>query len=135
MIVIDSSALAKYLLREECWEEVEKYLLKPTYSVNHIVKEVSNAIWKHTVIRKYIPRSTALTVYSQLKKLIEEEIIVLEPQEKYIDKAFNIAIDNNITIYDALYIAQALKYGKLLTSDKKQAEVAESLNVKTFLIT
>lgn len=135
MIVIDSSTLAKYLLREEGWREVEKYLLKPTCSVEHMVKEVLNAVWKHTTIHKYISKNTALTIYSLLKKLIDEGIIVLEPQEKYVSKAFRIAIDNNITIYDALYIAQALEYGKLLTSDTRQAKVAEKLGVKTILIT
>jgi len=135
VIVIDSSALAKYLLREEGWEEVEKHLLKPVYSVDHLVKEVSNAIWKHTVIRRYISKTTASTIYSQLKRLVDEGIIVLEAQEKYIDKAFDIAIENSITIYDALYIAQALKYGELLTSDRRQAEVAERLGVKTIVIT
>ena len=135
MIVIDSSALAKYLLREEGWEEVEKHLLKLVYSVDHLVKEVSNAIWKHTVIRRYISKTTALTIYGQLKRLVDEGIIVLEAQERFIDKAFNIAIKNSITIYDALYIAQALKYGELLTSDIRQAEVAEKLGVKTIVIT
>ena len=134
MIVIDSSALAKYLLREEGWRGVEKYLLKPTYSIDHIVKEVSNAIWKHAIVHGYISKDMALNVYSLLKRLIEEEIIVLETQEKYIDKAIEIALDNKITVYDALYIAQTISYGELVTSDKVQAIVAEKYGIRVNIV-
>lgn len=134
MIVIDSSALAKYLLREEGWRGVEKYLLKPTYSIDHIVKEVSNAIWKHAIVHGYISKDMALNVYSLLKRLIEEEIIVLETQEKYIDKAIEIALDNKITVYDALYIAQAINYDELVTSDKVQAIVAEKYGIRVNIV-
>ncbi len=134
MIVIDSSALAKYLLREEGWRGVEKYLLKPTYSIDHIVKEVSNAIWKHAIVHGYISKDMALNVYSLLKRLIEEEIIVLETQEKYIDKAIEIALDNKITVYDALYIAQAINYDELVTSDKVQAIVAEKYGISVNIV-
>jgi len=134
VIVIDSSALAKYLLREEGWRGVEKYLLKPTYSIDHIVKEVSNAIWKHAIVHGYISKDMALNVYSLLKRLIEEEIIVLETQEKYIDKAIEIALDNKITVYDALYIAQAINYDELVTSDKVQAIVAEKYGISVNIV-
>ena len=46
MIVIGASALAKHLLREEDWGSIEKYLVRAVYSVDLIVKEVTNAIWK-----------------------------------------------------------------------------------------
>ncbi|MEL9940659.1 MAG: type II toxin-antitoxin system VapC family toxin [Ignisphaera sp.] len=136
MIVIDASALAKYLLREEGWREVESLLLQsPIYSIDHVVKEVANAIWRHTTLHRYISSDMALAVFSQLKKLVDEKIIVLETQERYIDKAFSIALDNSISIYDALYIAQALENKrKLLTSDRIQADVANKLGVEAILI-
>jgi len=134
VIVIDSSALAKYLLREEGWRGVEKYLLKPTYSIDHVVKEVSNAIWKHAIVHGYISKGMALNVYSLLKRLIEEEVIVLETQEKYIDKAIEIALDNKITVYDALYIAQAINYGELVTSDKVQSIVAKKYGIRVNIV-
>ncbi|MEM0027605.1 MAG: type II toxin-antitoxin system VapC family toxin [Ignisphaera sp.] len=135
MIVIDASALAKYLLREEGWRVVESYLLQPVYSVDHVVKEVANAIWKHAVLHRYISNDMALAIFSQLKKLIDEKIIIIEPQERYIDKAFSIALDNSISVYDALYIAQALENRReLLTSDSRQANIANKLGIKTILI-
>ncbi len=69
-----------------------------------------------------------------LKKLIDENIIILEDQWIYLDKALEIAIVYGLTIYDSLYIAQALKRGELLTSDDKQAKIADILGVKVFRV-
>ena len=46
MIVIDASSLAKYVLHEENWEKVGKFIKKrrPLYSIDHIIKEVGNAL-------------------------------------------------------------------------------------------
>ncbi len=134
MIVIDASALAKYLLREENWEAVEDYLLKKVYSLDLAVKEVANAIWKHVVVRKVITADMGLNIYRQLRRLVHENIVVLESQDRYIDKAVELALEHNITVYDSLYIAQALKYGELLTGDEKQASISEKLGINTHYI-
>lgn len=46
MIVVDASALIKYLLHEDGWEQVSIYLRerRPLYTVDHVLKECSNAI-------------------------------------------------------------------------------------------
>lgn len=130
MIVIDASALIKYLLKEPGREVVERYLIAGTCSVDHLVKEVSNAIWKHTTLYRRISEENARALFAALFKLIEEKIVLIEPQEKYVHQAFEIALNNEITIYDALYIAQAkANNAKLLTSDKKQANVARGLGI------
>ena len=134
MIVIDASSLAKYLLREEGWELIEEYLIKGVCSVDHIVKEVANAVWKHVVVRRVISVDLGLRVFEELKRLINEGIVKLESQLMYIDRAMEIALNHSIPFYDALYIAQALRYGELLTSDKRQADVARSLGVKVYFV-
>ncbi len=134
MIVIDASTLAKYLLKEEGWLSVEEYLLEGVRSVDLVVKEVANAIWKHVVVHKMVSIDIGLELYKQLKKLVEENVIVLESQEKYLDKAVEIALNYGVTIYDSLYIAQALRYEELLTSDKRQAGIARKLGVKVHRI-
>ena len=131
MLVIDASSLSKYLLKEENWREVRKYLVMGVYSVDHIIMEVSNAIWKHTVLFNRITKDTAMVLHEQLKRMIEEEILILEPENLYVDKAFKISLNHKITFYDSIYLAQALKYGELLTSDQKQAEISKKLNIKT----
>jgi predicted nucleic acid-binding protein len=60
-----------------------------------------------------------------------ENNLILEPEEKYIDKALNIALEAGITIYDSLYITLALdKRTPLLTLDRKQRDTALKLGVK-----
>lgn len=130
--MIDASALAKFLLREPGYREVKQYLAEDTvYSIDQVVKEVSNAIWKHTVLFKRLRKEDAKECYTALTKLIEGKVIIIEPQGKYIDQAFEIALKHEITVYDALYIAQAqTKNAKLLTSDKTQSITAEKLGIK-----
>ncbi len=137
MIVIDASTLTKYILHEENWETISTYIkkMKPLYSIDHIIKEVGNAIWKHCYLRRIIKQDEAIRLYKALLKLIEKEVIILEPETKYIETALQIALQNGITLYDSLYLAQAQKQGELLTSDKKQAEIAIRLNIKVHLIT
>lgn len=130
MSVIDSSALIKYLLREPGRKVVEHYLIAGVHSVDHLVKEVSNAIWKHAVLHKRISKKSARDLYMVLLKLIESGIIVVEPQEKYLKEAFEIALNHETTVYDSLYIAQAkANHMELVTSDRRQADIARHLGV------
>jgi len=133
VIVIDASSLAKYLLRERGWESVERYLVKDVCSIDLVIKEVANAIWKHAVIRHILSTDQAFQVYNALIKLVNE-VIVIERQDKYVNKAMEISLSYGITIYDSLYIAQALRYKELLTSDKTQADVAKELGIHVYYV-
>jgi len=127
VIVIDSSAFSKFLLREENWEKVIPYLdpsLEP-HTVDMLTIETTNVIWKY--MRKYrlITREQAIGLYKQMRKLIEEEVIILEPSEKYLREALEIAVDYDLPIYDSLFLAQARNLkAKLITSDRRQRDVA-----------
>ena len=134
MIVIDASSLAKYLLKEQGWSEVETHLELGVASVDHVIKEVSNAIWKHAVVRKVIPREKALEVFKSLLRLVEEGVVVLEDEERYLAEAFKISLDADLTLYDSLYVALALELGTLLTSDERQASIARRLGVEVLYI-
>ncbi len=137
MIVVDASALTKYVLHEENWDTIAIYIrrMRPLYSVDHIIKEVGNAIWRHCNLRKVIREDEATRLYKAFMKLVETGVIVLEPETSYTLTALQIALQQGITLYDSLYLAQAQKYGELLTSDKRQAEVAVKLNIKVHLVT
>ncbi len=136
MIVIDASSVTKYVLKEENWKEVKDYLLyNDVISIDLMLKEVLNAIWKHCTILKTISLEIAYAKKNILMKMITEEIIKIEAQDKYLDLAFNLAMKNRITIYDALYIAQAIeKQTELLTSNEKQAKIAEKHGIHTIFI-
>lgn len=135
MIVIDASTLAKFILREENWERVYEVLSKETISVDHVVKEVANAIWKYYSIYKACSLDVAVKRFQLLRKIIDEELVSLESELKYLDKAFEIAAQNDISVYDALYIAQAITRSiPLATSDKRQADIAEKIKVQVVYI-
>lgn len=52
----------------------------------------------------------------------------LVDEEDLMDQAFELALEHNITVSDALYIALALKLKEpLLAFDQTQAKVAENL--------
>jgi len=86
VIVVDASALAKYILYEEGWDRVALYVsgMRPLHSVNHIVKEVGNALWKH-----YLQRTTDSNTVLRLKDLRRAELLPYvesagELQERYL---------------------------------------------------
>ncbi len=136
MIVIDASALTKYILHEEDWERISAFIKKrrPLYSVDHIVKEVGNAIWRHCWLREVIDKTKAIKLYQAFLELINTGVIIIEPEVNYVQTALQIALEHGITLYDSLYIAQAQKHGELLTSDRRQAKVATELGIKIHLI-
>ena len=131
-MVIDASSLAKYILREDNWKKVREYLLNEPYSLTLALAEVSNAIWKHHVLYKEISDEDAKTMFNALKKL--KDVVIFEPFEKYLEDAMKISIEEKITIYDALYLAQARKFSSLLTSDEKQWKVAKKMGINAEFI-
>jgi predicted nucleic acid-binding protein len=129
VIVIDASVLAGFLRKGPCWENLANYM-KNVISVDLIVKEVSNVLWKDYYVRKSVDKDTVLELYRLMKSLLGVNIL-LENEEKYLDDAFEIAILMGVSIYDALYIAQAKKNKlPLITLDMKQKEAAEKVGVE-----
>ena len=137
MIVIDSSAFSKFLMKEEGWEKVIPYLdprLEP-HAVDMLTIETTNVIWKY--MRKYrlITREQALGLYEQMTKLVREEVVILEPSEKYLQEALKIAMDYDLPIYDSLFLTQARNLrAELITSDKRQEEVAREIGIEATYI-
>ncbi|RLI89530.1 MAG: PIN domain nuclease [Archaeoglobales archaeon] len=132
MKVIDASSLAKYILREDNWDKVRAYLLNEPYSLTLALAEVSSAIWKHCLLYKKASYEEAKTMFNALKKL--GDVVIFEPFEKYLEDAMEISIEEGITVYDALYLAQAKVFGCLLTSDEKQWEIANKTGIQSEFI-
>ncbi len=137
MKVIDASVLAKYVLMEPGWNNVRDMLLnnRPLLSIPLIIKEVTNAIWKQSHLKKHISHNSAHELLKSLLRIFETKVIQLESQDKYLEPALSISLKHGIAIYDSLYIAQARKRrAQLVTSDVKQAQVAESEKIKVMLL-
>ena len=129
--VIDSSALAVFLLKEEGWKRMREILREKPYTIELAIKEVANSIWKRVKLLKDIDENKALTILGDLLKL-RRTALRIEPQDIYLTQALEIALKNDATIYDSLFIAQALtKKAILVTSDKKQAEIANRLGIRS----
>ncbi len=133
MIVVDASALSAFILKEPGWEALSKYLTYST-SVDHVVKEVSNAIWKAYKVRNLIGKDIAIKLYKILKSMINTNVI-LEPEEVFMDKAFEIALETGLTVYDSLYVALALERKlPLLTLDERQGKVAKEMGIEVVML-
>jgi predicted nucleic acid-binding protein len=118
--VIDSSALIKYVSREEGWEIVETHIKEGCVTLELAIKETANALVKK-VLKNEVATETAKKIIAHLPKIVR-----IVPQTEHFSKAVEIATKYKITIYDALFIALAVNFGQpLLTSDKKQAEISE----------
>jgi len=126
--VIDASSLAKYILREDNWEEIRKYLEDEVYSLNLALIEISNAIWKHHVLYTRISKEEAMVAFEAAKIL--KDVIIFESFENHLGNAMKISSENKIPVYDALYISQAHKHGKMVTSDKLQRDVAHKMKIE-----
>lgn len=133
MIVIDASAIAKYVLKEEHWEQVRGYLTAEPRSLDLALAEVSNAIWKHQVIYRKISSSEATVLFKVLQKL-GADVLILESFAGYLRGATEIAVKEKLTIYDALYIVQAQRYGHFVTSDDFQRKIAVKLGLDVVFI-
>ena len=135
MIIVDSSVLAKYVLRENDWDAVERHLaVSKSVTCDLALKEVANTIWKHMVIFKSYSKKVALEKFVVLNKLARN-VLDIEDEGMYFREAFEIALKTGLTVYDAVFIAQALKHrASLLTSDEKQADVARTLGIDVIFI-
>jgi predicted nucleic acid-binding protein len=133
VIVIDASAIAKYVLREGHWEQVRDHLKPEPCSLDLALAEVANAIWKHQVIYGRISSREATLLFEALQKL-GADVLVLESFEGYLRGATEIAVKEKLTIYDALYIVQAQKYGHFVTSDDLQRKIAVKLGLDVVFI-
>ncbi len=130
--MVDASVISAFILKEPGWRNLTDYLLK-CLTVDHALKEVSNAIWKARM-RKLISIDDAEKKFTAFRKLVGVNI-ELFPEDKLIDVAFKIALEEDITVYDALYIALAeRKKATLITLDKRQAEISKRRKVDVKLI-
>ncbi len=132
-ITIDTSALVAYLLEEEGSQKIRELLSEGVQSLPLLIKESCNAVLEARR-QKRISREESEKILEAIRTLSEANIKML-PQENFISDAFKIASENNLTIYDSLYIALARNPGSSLASkDKRQIEIAEKLGVKIFKV-
>jgi predicted nucleic acid-binding protein len=119
-IVIDASVATKWFIPERNSDRALRLrglcldgtleIMAPTL----IYYEVANALRFHPYHR--LSEVELLKAITALKNMQ----IAVEPAVKTWSKAFEISIINDISIYDAIYLATSLSFGaKLITSDRE----------------
>lgn len=132
--VVDSSVIAKFLLKEAGWRSIEPILLGRPYTLDLAIKEVANAIWRRARLLRDISPGKALTLLDDLLDM-RRHVLRVDDQSQYLPRALEIALGQGITVYDALFIAQAIaRKARFVTADKMQYEASLRLGVEAELI-
>ena len=127
--MLDASILAQTVVKEEYTELALRLIgrLESIYAPPLILYEIGNALV--TLVRRgFITKGDALRKFKSLTA-----IPTLNIKEPTLDKAIEIAVELQITLYDASYLALALEIGvPFITADRelyeKGREVAETIH-------
>ena len=137
--VLDSSILAKLVLNEsdskEARSEVASFLKKgcTLCTVDIAFAECLNVLWKHTNLLKDLTVEETGLAVEDLTKLYGGFAVTLTIELK--DAAMHIAISQNLTVYDALFIAAAQKMSATLFTADRNLCAKASKQVKSKLLT
>ena len=130
-VILDSSVIAAIFFKEDSSEKAE--MAAENYkliTVDLAIAEVANVAWKRVV---FFDESKEIALKA-LRRGIDFITSVCEviSTQKLLEDAFEIAIEDKITIYDSLFIAASERENvPLLTTDRKLYEKVKSKrNVK-----
>ena len=84
------------------------------------MKEVLNTIWRDYYVRRAISLDTAMRLQQVLSSMIGINVLV-EPEEKYISRKFEIAVKTGMAVHDILYMALAVEKNALVNTANTDA--------------
>jgi len=124
-IVADSSALAAVIMEEEGWEQIASILSENiVYSVDFAWTECTNVLWK----------ARAPERVERLKKTMDL-VDRFKSSADYVNNALEISLEENIPIYDAIFVELAREEAAgLITRDARQGKVARKWEVDVILL-
>jgi len=130
--VIDTTVIAAYILKEPGWEKLAD-LLMHAVTVDMAIKESLNAVWK-TYARGRISEESAKAKAKALLELAKSGLEIVD-EKTLLKRAFEISCSENLSVYDALFLALAESKDALLyTLDEEQAEKAKKLAIRVKVI-
>ncbi|QXJ28592.1 Toxin 1, PIN domain [Saccharolobus shibatae B12] len=116
--------MAKFVTKEKGWEKITE-ILKDAETSDFALVEVSNVVWKKTVLTRELTEQDAIKAVTIIRYYLPQ-LLILNKSIDVIERAIEISIKEKIPIYDSLYIALAERKGsKLVTGDRKQHEIAK----------
>jgi len=133
-IVLDSSVIAALFFREELSDTVEEIVegYQEYYTVSQAYSEVANVAWKRIKIHGEDEEISK----QALKNAIEfiERICEVVDNKLVLNQAFELAVKYGVTVYDALFIALAIKLEeKLITTDRRLYNMIRSTDLERFV--
>ena len=118
-LVLDSSVIAAIFFKEEASERAEEVSENHDLTTIDIaVPEVANVAWKRVIFFNE-PREITLIALNRCIDFIMNVCKTVASQE-LLENAFEIAVSDRITVYDALFVAASERENApLLTLDEK----------------
>ncbi len=117
------------LIRERPQDAVEKLIEGTTIYLAYY--ELGNALWRECLLLKRISIGEAEISLDLMYSILDHMQIAYIDNETGND-VLQTAHNCNLTFYDAAYLIEAKKSGKILiTDDTKLAKAAEKLGIKT----
>ena len=127
MPVIDSSVYASVVVKDEFYENCKKYMTVRKATLDLAFAEAGNVVWKHVKMGRIKPED-AVRRTEILQKLINTSEVY--KSEDILVEAIELAVKYDITVYDALFVALALKLNdKLVTTDRKLYEKLKDTDI------
>jgi predicted nucleic acid-binding protein len=136
MIIIDASAVAKLALHESESQDVLNKLVTALKEGETVAApeicliESLNAIWKQHAILKSIEKKELEAAIDYLYSIWSKIHVI----NSYLGSrlAMEMALENKISVYDSIYLAQCkLNFAKLLSFDKRLISAANSTGINT----
>lgn len=133
ILVLDASVVAKWFKEEESSYIALKIRSDFQRGINEIVVpdlllyELSNAM-------RFDPNFNSELIKKSIHSLFEIDITIVIPSENLISDAIRIAIERDITVYDAIYVALSSQLNAVfITADERLFKKIKSLKNCRFL--
>ncbi len=132
ILVLDASVIIKWFNKEE-HSDIALRIREDFYKGEHeivvpdlVLYEISNAL-------RYNNEFSVDDVAKAVDSLIDMELTIIVPSKEIIKKAIETARKENITIYDAIYIALAKEIGAVfVTAENKLGRLKNAKILKDF---
>ncbi len=138
MIVLDASFLVKLVLEEKGSDRARNLARSWARSgevlatIDLALPEALNAVWKHSLKIGDLDRGEAIDSVRDLLKIWAT--LRVHSSKEVAEETFRLALEEDITVYDALYIQLAKSTrGGLATFDEKLSRIAAKHGIATYL--
>ena len=126
--MLDASVIAKLIMREENYRRAAEEIEVHGETMDLALIEVSNVILKY-YRRGELSLQEARERFRELQELSKS--LKVASSREFLEQAFEIALEKDLTIYDSLYIVGS---DALITANAKQAREAEQMGRQVTLV-